>query len=78
MNGASIVSSSFTSTPSVDNSWKITGTGDFNGDGKSDILWRNDLGTTSVWQMDGATVVSASLTSVPSVDNSWKIAAPLL
>jgi RTX calcium-binding nonapeptide repeat (4 copies)/FG-GAP-like repeat len=64
--------------PSVDNSWKISGTSDFDGDGKSDILWRNDNGSTNIWQMNGATVTAASLTSVPSVDSSWKIAAPLL
>lgn len=28
----------------VDNSWRLAGTGDFNGDGRSDILWRNDDG----------------------------------
>ena len=26
-------------------SWHVEGTGDFNGDGKSDILWQNDDGT---------------------------------
>jgi FG-GAP-like repeat len=46
---------------------------DFNGDGKSDILWRNDYGSVAVWQMNGATVTSGSLTSVPNVDPSWKV-----
>ena len=27
--------------------------GDFNGDGKSDILWQNDNGTPAIWLMDG-------------------------
>jgi serralysin len=53
--------------------WKIAGTADFNGDGKSDILWRNDNGSVALWQMNGATMVSSSATSTPSVDNSWKI-----
>jgi Ca2+-binding RTX toxin-like protein len=30
-------------------SWHIVGTGDFNGDGKSDILWRADTGHLSDW-----------------------------
>jgi FG-GAP-like repeat len=47
---------------------------DFNGDGKSDILWRNDYGSVAVWQMNGATVTSSSLTSVPNIDASWKVA----
>ena len=47
---------------------------DFNGDGKSDILWRNDYGSVALWQMDGATVTSRNLTSVPDLDPSWKAA----
>ena len=40
--------------------WHIVGTGDFNGDGKSDILWQNSDGTPAVWMMDGTTVISGS------------------
>jgi hypothetical protein len=29
--------------------WHVVGTGDFNGDGKSDILWRSDAGWLSEW-----------------------------
>jgi FG-GAP-like repeat len=74
MNGSAVLSSALTSTPSLDNSWKAAGTGDFNGDGKSDILWRNNDGSVAVWQMDGTTVVTSSLTSTPKLDNSWKTA----
>jgi hypothetical protein len=34
---------------SLPTSWHIVGTGDFNGDGRDDILWRNDLGTVTDW-----------------------------
>jgi FG-GAP-like repeat/FG-GAP repeat len=37
----------------VDNSWAVVGTGDFNGDGYGDILWRNVNGDTSIWLMTG-------------------------
>jgi hypothetical protein len=42
-------------------SWEIKGTGDFNGDGKSDIIWQGDDGTAAMWLMDGtnATFVGA-------------------
>jgi FG-GAP-like repeat/Calx-beta domain/von Willebrand factor type A domain len=46
---------------------------DFNGNNKSDILWRNDNGNIALWQMKGATVKSSSLTSVSNLDSSWKV-----
>jgi FG-GAP-like repeat len=41
--------------------WEIKGTGDFNGDGNSDIIWQGDNGTAAMWLMDGpnATFVGA-------------------
>jgi hypothetical protein len=72
MNGSTVLSSTLTSIPSLAASWKTAGTGDFNGDGTSDILWRNDDGSVALWQMSGSTVVSSSLTSSQR-DGSWKI-----
>jgi TusA-related sulfurtransferase len=37
--------------------WQIKGSGDFNGDGKSDILWQGSDGTPAIWLMDGTTVI---------------------
>jgi uncharacterized protein YjiK len=72
MNGATVASSGSTSTPSLDTTWKNAGTGDFNGDGKSDILWRNSTtGNLAIWSMNGNTVTS-SLASTPTLDQSWK------
>jgi hypothetical protein len=35
-------------------------TADFNGDGKTDIVWRNAIGgATAMWFMDGSTIVQA-------------------
>ncbi len=47
--------------------------GDFNGDGRPDILWQNQsTGDIVFWQMDGTTVLSQSLIgNVP--DTNWKI-----
>src|SRR6185312_4419583 len=46
---------------------------DFNGDGRSDILWRNvSTGDNAIWTMNGGTVTSnLTLTKVP--DQSWKM-----
>jgi FG-GAP repeat len=37
--------------------WSIVATGDFNGDGKGDIVWRNTSGTTAIWLMNGSTLL---------------------
>jgi hypothetical protein len=54
-------------------SWRPGGTGDFNGDGKVDILWRNYAnGKNVVWYMDGVSVTgSANLCTV--ANTNWNI-----
>jgi hypothetical protein len=52
--------------------WVIAGTGDFNGDGKWDILWRDSsTGTAAIWLMDGLSILgTAALGAVPG---NWVI-----
>jgi FG-GAP-like repeat len=51
--------------------WTAVGTGDFNGDGYHDILWRDNLGNTAIWLMNGSSILStASLGNIPT---SWSI-----
>jgi FG-GAP-like repeat len=45
---------------------------DFNGDGKSDILWRNDNGVIASWQMDGTAAPNPVHFGAAPTD--WKIA----
>src|SRR5205807_1650995 len=45
------------------------GTGDFNGDGMSDILYQNSNGTPVVWDMNGTSVLSTS--TYPNPGSSW-------
>jgi uncharacterized delta-60 repeat protein len=44
---------------------------DFNGDRKSDILWRNADGSVAIWQMNSAT---ATPSSVGRLTTDWRIA----
>jgi hypothetical protein len=38
--------------------WKVIATGDFNGDGKADLVWRHVSGDTALWLMDGTTFLA--------------------
>ena len=57
--------------------WKIVGTGDFNADGKPDLLWRHATeGRLAVWLMDGARQLEGRALSPEIVsDLDWKVAA---
>jgi Ca2+-binding RTX toxin-like protein len=59
----------------VGNDWKIAGTADFNGDGFSDILWRNVSGQLSQWlgTANGGFTNNGSIVN-QTVGNDWKIA----
>ncbi len=46
--------------------------GDFNGDGRADILWRNDSGYVAMWQMNGLAIGQGG--GVASLPGNWTIA----
>jgi ELWxxDGT repeat protein len=82
MNGSSITSSAAPnlggSAITPDASWTVAGVGDFDGDSRSDILWRKSDGTLAEWTMNGSTIVSsAAVTSGGATinpDASWSVA----
>ena len=49
----------------------IAGTGDFNGDGMSDILFRDGSGNTAMWLMNGTSISQAL--GVGNVPTSWTV-----
>jgi hypothetical protein len=58
----------------VPTSWKVDGVGDFNGDGRDDLIWRNDNGTFTTWlaQADGG-FVSNDANSLTVLPTNWKV-----
>jgi hypothetical protein len=60
---------------SVDASWQIAGTGDFNGDGRADILWRNASGVVTDWlgTANGGFVSNGANAGNGSADTSWQV-----
>jgi len=50
--------------------WSIVETGDFDGDGKSDVLLQHTSGNVGVWFMNGAQVTPAGVGSPPA---GWSI-----
>jgi hypothetical protein len=69
MNGATV--SSAGGLGNVPATWSVADTGDYDGDGKSDLLWRDSLGNTAIWFMNGVAVSSAG--SVGNIPIAWTV-----
>ena len=57
-------------SPNPGPSWKAVGTGDFNDDGHSDILWQNAIGQAAIWEMNGTSIIGGG-TVAPNPGPSW-------
>ena len=53
----------------------VQGTGDFNGDGKSDILWQGDDGTPAICFMDGINFLSGGAAGSFNPGHDWHVIA---
>ena len=67
MNDTGILSAA---TMLSDPNWQVTHTGDLNGDGRTDLVWRSAGGATAVWLKDGLSTTSYAF--LPS-DPSWAV-----
>jgi hypothetical protein len=58
----------------VPRDWQIAGTGDFNGDGRDDILWRRDDGSVTDWlgQADGGFAIN-DVNALQWISADWLI-----
>ena len=60
----------------TDVNWQIVGTGDYDGDGRSDILWRHAVsGANYVFLMNGTTVQPGSSYTNAVPDLNWQVVA---
>lgn len=76
MNGAAVVASQYLNPSSVPVEWKLRGSGDFNGDGKPDLVWQNTTtGQVIYYLMDGVMSFAVGSFSQSSVDPTWQIAS---
>ena len=65
---------SFTVLP---NSWQVAETGDYNGDGRDDILWRNSNGSFTNWVAQGnVSFVSNDLNAHAVIPTAWQVQGP--
>ncbi len=75
MDGPTVIAGTGYPSSQADNRWQVAAVGDFNGDGKADVLWRNvggpDTGALVVWLMDGTTIVGTGYLGV--VDTDWHV-----
>jgi hypothetical protein len=73
-----VVGSAFFGIGSVgDPGWRIVGSGDLNGDGPSDLVWRHEgSGNLAVWYLSGTQVIETQPLSIGQVpDTNWEVRA---
>src|SRR5690348_18472006 len=63
MNNAKVVATADLGNPGA--GWQAIGTGDFNGDGRADILFQSSAGAVDIWQMSGPPCSPASPSATP-------------
>jgi hypothetical protein len=76
MSGDDVLSTTFLTPNNVgDANWKIVGTGDFNKDGKPDLLYQHTDGSLAVWYMNGVTMTANSFLNPTTSGAAWKAVA---
>src|SRR5205809_561890 len=57
-----------------DQAWQVKGIGDFDGDGKADILWRNSsTGENYIWLMNGLSTASQGSVNFVDPASGWQV-----
>jgi hypothetical protein len=75
MSGAAIIDQGSVWILGAGSTWQIAGVGDFNGDGKSDILLHDSSsGQVYVWLMSGAAIIDQGSVWTLGASSTWQIA----
>ncbi|CAN5732903.1 hypothetical protein BH24ACI5_BH24ACI5_08010 [soil metagenome] len=73
--GDAVIETRAISMVASDTDWTVGGTGDFNGDGFSDLLWRHKDGWLAVWYLQNNQVTYTGYLSINRMpDPGWRIA----
>ena len=76
MNGTQILAGEGYVRTVADPNWTVAGIGDFDGDGKADIVWRNSTsGQNYLYPMDGTTIKPTEGSLRTIADLNWQIVA---
>jgi peptidyl-Asp metalloendopeptidase len=73
LNGLTPVGGGAIANNPFDNSWQIAGIGDFNGDGRSDLVYRRTDGLTEIQFLNGTNAVGGGVIAGNPFDSSWQI-----
>jgi hypothetical protein len=74
MNSTAVLGTEGFTRTVADANWQVAGVGDFDGDGRDDVLWHNNAtGANYVWLMNGTTISGeGALRTLPS---NWQLGA---
>jgi hypothetical protein len=76
MSGSTVLGSRYLSPSAAIPNWTVRGSGDFNADGKPDLVWHNTgTGEIASCLLDGMMVYTCALFNPSRVDPTWQIAS---
>ncbi|MBI2947758.1 MAG: VCBS repeat-containing protein [Verrucomicrobia bacterium] len=77
MNGVKLESAAFVAPDHPgDKDWRVVGSGDIDGDGKSDLLFQHEDGSLAYWSLDGVKLRQAGLLNpYHPRDKHWRVAS---
>jgi hypothetical protein len=70
MNGSNVIAAAVLGQPGM--AWQVVGTGDFNGDGKADLVFQNSsTGEVAEWLLNGVQILGGY--SLGNPGTAWHI-----